>query len=644
MINRLNRAGWAGLPFCLTMAKTGFAVSMNLVSAQEKPNILWITIEDTSPQFVGCYGNKDARTPHIDRLAETGIRFNNAFSTGTVCSPSRTAIITGVKTYKTGTGNHRSYYSVPDFMKGFPYYLRQAGYYTSNNKKTDYNVAKVTRFMNEAWDESSDTAGWWNRKPGQPFFAVFNFLNSHQSRTMTMPFAWYQKNVLDKLSPEARIGDNDFPMPPFYKDSPEMRRQFARVYNSIQLTDTEIGDLLKRLEEDHLMDSTIIFFYADHGEGIPRGKGNGIDLGYRVPFVVWVPERFNELSPWGTGGVVTDDLVDFTDLAPTVIRLAGGEVPAQMTGRVLMGEQRSAQADHLVLSSDRMDNGIDVVRSVTDGRFMYSRHFMPFMPEARYIRYGEMAEITKQMRKDLADDQLNPLQGGLFQDRPPEFLYDLRNDPWETTNLADHLDYQPVLEKMRQQLKEEVLQARDVLFLPEYEIGLISQQTTPYEFRLHEANYPIAEIYRAAALSGFRGKEVVRQQVALLESPDKIVRYWAALGLRCQSSEDLMPFAQELEKAISDEYPPAAVTASAILWTNFGTEISGEKLKSFCVHSNWYIKLMAINYLLYADNRQPFVETIKQVNNMKGIGDSQQDYAVKAACLVFLENLGMGSE
>jgi len=269
----------------------------NAVIAQQKPNILWVTIEDTSPQFIGCYGNKDARTPVIDKLAREGIRFTNAFSTGTVCSPSRSCIITGVKTYKTGTGNHRSNYPVPGFIKGFPYFLQKEGYYTTNNSKTDYNVANPQQFTKEAWDESSNKAGWWNRKPGQSFFAVFNFMDSHQSRTMTESYEWYLNNVISKLPENKRIGENEFDMPPFYNDSPEMRKQFARVYNSIKLTDNKIGELLDRLDKDHLKDSTIIFFYADHGEGIPRGKTNGINLGYRVPFVIWFPEIYKDLSP-----------------------------------------------------------------------------------------------------------------------------------------------------------------------------------------------------------------------------------------------------------------------------------------------------------------------------------------------------------
>jgi arylsulfatase A-like enzyme len=616
------------LLFFLIIASTAFA--------QQKPNILWVTIEDTSPQFIGCYGNLNARTPVIDKLAEEGVRFTNAFSTGTVCSPSRTAIITGVKTYKTGTGNHRSKYPIPDFIKGFPYYLQQSGYFTSNNVKTDYNVADEKGFIKEAWNESSNNAGWWNRKPGQPFFAVFNFNDSHQSRTMTETYEWYVKNVYNELLPDERIGDNDFEMPPFYRDSPEMRKQFARVYNSIKLTDNRIGDLLARLEKDNLKDSTIIFFYADHGEGMPRGKTNGINYGYRVPFIIWFPEVYKHLSPWGTAGVVSDELIDFTDLAPTIICLADGKIPNHMKGRSVLGKNRSRPVENLYLSSDRSDNGIDMIRTVTDGKYVYSRNFMPFIPEARYIRYMEIGEIKQQMRKDLAENKLNPLQKSLFNERPAEFLFDLENDLWETQNLADDPKFKAVLEKMRNLLKTEIIESRDVMFLPEYEVGLLSKTTNAYEFRLNEAKYPVEEIYKAASLAGFRGKDVAVKQADLLKNPNKIVRYWAVLGLRSQSLGDLKLVSKQIAKAMEDDYPPVAVTASAIDFELSGSKTSEEKIKKFCADENLQISLMAINYLLYSKNKEPFIETIRAVHKMP-----DRDYNVKAACMDFLGSLGL---
>lgn len=610
-----------------------------LASAQgkeSKPNILWVVIEDTSPQFIGCYGNTDARTPVIDQLAKEGVRFTNAFSTGTVCSPSRSCIITGVKTYKMGTGNHRSEYPIPEYIKGFPYYLRKAGYYTSNNSKTDYNVANTGNFTKEAWNESSDKAGWWNRQPGQPFFAVFNFNDSHQSRTMTQSYDWYLKNVFNELPDKDRIGDNEFEMPPFYNDNPEMRKQFARVYNSIKLTDNRIGELLNRLHTDHLKDSTIIFFYADHGEGEPRGKTNGINLGYRVPFVIWFPEMYKNLSPWGTSGVVTDELIDFEDLAPTMISLVGGQTPKYLTGRQFMGEKRSPPANHLVMSADRSDNGIDMVRSVTNGKYVYSRNFMPFMPELRDIHYMEISEIKKQMRKDLAENKLNRLQKQLFEDRPAEFLFDIENDLWETRNLVNDPKYKTVLQTMRNQLKAEIFKSRDVMFLPESEIALISKTTTPYAFRLDNKKYPLEEIYKAASLSGFRGKDITAKQIRLLGSQSIVVRYWAMIGLRAQSSNDLKPYSEVIIKSMSDNYPPVSITASAIAYQEFNNDLAKANLIRFSLDKNSHFALMAVNYLLYVSNKQPFIETMKTISTTKGI-----KYEVKAGSMDFLGNLGL---
>ncbi|MCF2488666.1 sulfatase [Dyadobacter sp. CY347] len=609
------------------------------ISSAQKPNILWITIEDTSPEFIGCYGNKNAKTPVIDQLAKEGIKFSNAFSTGTVCSPSRTCLITGVKTYEAGTGNHRSNYPLPKFIHGFPHYLKQAGYHTSNNAKTDYNVANLDAFIADAWDESSGKAGWWNRKAGQPFFAVFNYNDSHQSRTMTDPYEKYQKDVLNELPEADRIAENDFEMPPIYRDSPEMRKQFARVYNSIKLTDNKIGKLLKRLENDKLRDSTIIVFFADHGEGIPRGKTNGIDLGYRVPFVIWFPPMYAHLSPWGKNGVVTEELIDFNDLAPTLISLAGGKIPDHMKGRTLIGPGRGKPVDHLVLSSDRSDNGIDMVRTVTDGRFIYSKNFMPFMPEVRYIRYMEIGAIKQQMRKDFADGKLNDLQRQMFLDRPGEFLFDTKNDPWETKNLINNADYNSVAQQFRKQLEQEMLAARDVMLLPEYEIAALSKTTTPYEFRLKESDFPVNPILEAALLSGKRGKVIASQQMQLLKSQNKIVRYWAALGLRSQNADVLKSFEKELVTSLNDDYPPVSVTAAAICFDIFKNQQAAETLKEHCNAYNAEIALMAVNYLLYIDDKTPFIDTIKTVQTASSRYDDvykSAAYKVKSACMDFL--------
>jgi len=408
------------------------------------------------------------------------------------------------------------------------------------------------------------------------------------------------------------------------------------VYNSIKLTDNKIGELLARLEKDNLKDSTIIFFFADHGEGMPRGKTNGINFGYRVPFVIWFPEMYKELSPWGSGGVVTSEMIDFADLAPTLISLAGGEIPEYMSGRAYLGNKREEPVENLHLSSDRSDNGIDMVRSVTDGKYMYSRNFMPFIPEVRYIRYMEIGEIKQQMRKDLADGKLNTLQKSLFDPRPAEFLYDIENDVWETRNLVGEEAFQPVLEKMRNLMKDEVLLSRDVMFLPEYEIGLLSDTTTAFEFAKNISAYPLDSILEIAGLSGVRGPEVTEKQISYLDNPNPVIRYWAALGLRSQGREVLLPHKDKILQSMSDPYPPVAVLASSTACAVFGDTQAKEKMKEFCLDENQDIALLAVYHLLYLDNRSEFVETVKKSREMEG-----RNYNVKAACMDVLGSLGL---
>ncbi|MFP4088668.1 MAG: sulfatase [Cyclobacteriaceae bacterium] len=611
------------------------SLCLSTLALAQQPNILWVTIEDTSPQFIGCYGNPDARTPEIDRLAQECVRFTNAFSTGTVCSPSRSTLITGVRTFAMGTGNHRSHYPIPDFIKGFPYYLQQQGYYATNNSKTDYNVAEEEKFIREAWHESSNEAGWWNRKPGQPFFAVFNFIDSHQSRTMTHSYEWYEREVLDQLSPDEQIPEDAFDMPPFYRDSPEMRRQFARVYNSLKLTDNKIKALLDRLQQDQLMDSTIIFFFADHGEGIPRGKTNGINLGYRVPFVAWFPPMYKHLSPWGTSSV-TDELISFEDLPPTMISLAGGDKPTHMKGRVLLGEEREQEADRLLLSSDRSDNGIDMVRTITDGRYLYSRNYMPFMPEARYIRYMEIGDIKQLMRTDYEEKRLNPLQASLFEVRPAEFLFDIKQDLWETENLAEEASQQPLMKSMRKTLEEKIFSYRDVLFLPEYELAQISQHTTPYEFRQNKQQYPLEEIYHAASLSGRRGADIARQQQKLLDYQNSIVRYWAIIGLKAQEQAVIESMQRQIIEATQDDYPPEALTAAVIAYDQFDHQPSQQQLETYIKGDNKELTLMALNHLLYIKDPAPFLSCIRQIYQ-----DKDSPYDLSAASKDLLGKMGL---
>ncbi|MCH5599110.1 sulfatase-like hydrolase/transferase [Niabella ginsengisoli] len=440
----------------------------------------------------------------------------------------------------------------------------------------------------------------------------------------------------DKLAPDERTADDAFSIPPFYNNTPAMRKQFARVYNSITLTDKRVAEVLARLKKDKLTDSTIIFFFSDHGEGIPRGKTNGIDLGYRVPFIIWVPPMFRNLTPAHISGT-NNELLDFEDLAPTLINLAGGTVPEHMKGRIIMGASKKASPDYIELSTDRSDNGIDMVRSITDGRYIYSRNYLSFIPELRYINYMEIAEIKKIMRQDLRDGKLNDMQQQYFLPRPAEFLFDTKTDIWETKNLVDDLSYKGTLNLMRKRLDSSMKASRDVMLLPEYELAsLAAQKQDAYSYHLSDA-YRFDEIYNAASLSGFRSKDIAAKQISLLTHTNKIVRYWAALGLRSQEGVTLNNYKKELFKALNDTYAPVAITAAATSYNLFADSASANVLRKAIRSNEEHIALMAINYLLYTKHPEPFVDAVIDART----NTIDEEGYVKWAAQDFLSRLGL---
>jgi arylsulfatase A-like enzyme len=581
------------------------------VFSQDRPNILWLTYEDTSPEFIGTYGNLNAKTPFMDFMANEGIKFTRAFSTGSVCSPSRSALITGVKTYKLGIGNHRSNYPIPDFIHGFPKYLRDAGYYTSNNAKTDYNVANEKKMIDDAWDESSGKAGWWNKKDNQPFFSVFNSNSCHQSRTMTLPYEQYIEMIWKQLPDSMRTSENGFEMPPFYRDSPEMRKQMARVYNSLTKTNLEFQELFNRLRSDGLLENTIIFSFADHGEGMPRMKTNGLGLGHRVPFTIWFPEKYNHLSPWGHGGIVTEEMIDFVDLAPTVLALAGIEIPSYMKGRVLLGNKRNSPEDYLFLSSDRSDESYDLTRTVIKGRYAYSRNFMPYIQELRHLMYMDIGEITAEIRKDYKAGMLNSNQEMMLIPRPAEYLFDLESDPWELNNLVKDEKFKPLLKELRIELKNNILEEKDVLFLPEFEIAKISENKTAYEHRLNTSKYDLEDIYEVASLAGFQDQETLKEQLNALKSKDKFCRYWALVGLKSHTNKS--KFSAKLMGCLEDSYQPNAVIAASILYETNSNKRASEVLQKAISSQEDHISNLALQQLMYQSNASDFKEIIQNM-------------------------------
>ncbi|MBT4399043.1 MAG: sulfatase [Bacteroidetes bacterium] len=587
-------------------------VSCLSCSQSPLPNILWITIEDTSPQFIGYEGNEAVHTPNIDKLAREGVRFANAFATAPVCSSSRSTLITGCRTEALGTGNHRSAMPIPDAILGFPQYLRNLGYYTSNNSKTDYNTSAARRIIDSAWNESSGKAGWWKRESDQNFFSVFNYNSSHQSRTMTNPYLWYKEKVFNKLPDSLRTYPEEIEVPPFYLDSYEMRKHLVRVHNSLNLTDVEIGLLLDSLRQNGLIESTIIFFYADHGEGIPRGKTNPTGFGYKVPAFVWFPEKFKHLSPWPLG-TVTDELISFEDLPPTVLSLAGAEIPDYMTGRTFIGKDRQEPRSLVYLSRNRIDESPDLARSVSNGKFLYTRVFLPRYPILKYQKYSDVSDITQLIRKDFDAGILNEVQADMLHPRPVEYLFDLHQDPWETNNLINDDAHSAIREDMRNELKASILEIRDIHFLPEYELKKISEVSTPYEYRLTEA-YDYQAIIDAAYLSGVQSGSVSRI-LDLLDNENPVIRYWGAVGVHNQLDKYLKHI-EEIQAHLTDSYPPVQIELAAVLFEMTAHPAAKDILVSFLNSDNGREVVQALQMIQYFDTGidffLPVIKTIRK--------------------------------
>lgn len=433
-------------------APWGVGTSAQPAPAPTRPNILWISTEDMSPRL-GAYGDRIARTPTLDRLAAESLRFTRAFTTAPVCAPSRAAIITGMYQTSIGAQHMRTtedrvpelpgpYLAVPPFyVKAFPEYLRAAGYFTSNRAKTDYQFGVPFTI----WDDLGNTAHWRNRPDkAQPFFSVFNITVTHESQAFPGSAARRGKPLV--TDPAA------VQVPPYYPDTPLVREELARLYDNIADMDAQVAEILGQLEEDGLADDTIVFYWSDHGDGIPRAKRSLYDSGLHVPLMIRWPDR---LHPPFAPGTVNDELVSFIDLAPTVLALAGVEIPAHLQGRVLVGPKAQPAPRYVFAARDRMDIEYDMLRSARDDRFLYIRNFEPQLPYAGHIIYRNQSAIMQEWLRLQAEGALTgPPALWMRPSRPAEELYDTEADPHQIHDLAGDPRHRDTLARMRAAVTE----------------------------------------------------------------------------------------------------------------------------------------------------------------------------------------------
>ena len=513
----------------LVIASTGS------VFAADKPNILWITSEDHGPEM-GCYGDKLAVTPNVDALAKKGMLFKLAWSCAPVCAPARTTIITGMYPPSVGGQHMRSMVQLPDHVRFYPAYLRDAGYYCTNASKQDYNV----RTKDVGWNESSGKAHYKNREDGQPFFAIFNSTVSHESRIRKRP----HQQVLDPA--KVRV-------PAYHPDNAESRQDWAQYYDVVSQADAIAGKHLAELDKAGLTDDTIVFYYGDHGSGMSRGKRWTYNSGLAVPMVVYFPKKWEHLAPkeYKAGGK-SDRLVNFVDLAPTVISLAGVKPPKHMQGHAFAGKHQEAAPKYMFGFRGRMDERYDFIRTVTDGRYHYIRNFNPHFIYGQYVGYNFVTPSTSAWKRDYDAGKCNEAQSHFWKLKPAEELYDLQADPDEVNNLASSSEHKAKLKELRGALYAWCKDIGDVGFLPEGEIHSRSTGSTPYDMARDDSKYPFDRIFAAAEIATRRGDDLSSLKKNL-KDPDSAVRYWGAIGILNRGRKAVASSTAELKAALKDD-------------------------------------------------------------------------------------------
>jgi uncharacterized sulfatase len=581
------------------------AVGIFKIHATDLPNILWLTSEDNGPHL-GCYGDKYSDTPNLDALANKGMIYTRAISNAPVCAPARTTIISGMYPTSTGAEHMRSMTSLPDDYKMYPVYLRERGYYCTNNSKEDYNLEKD----GQVWNEGGRKASWTNRpKKEQPFFTIHNITVSHESQIRKRP----HQQVHDPK--KVRI-------PAYHPDTPEVRQDWAQYYDKLTEMDKMVGDKLKLLEEQDLAEDTIIFYYGDHGSGMPRSKRWPYFSGINVPLIVHVPEKWKHLasSDYKVGGK-SDRRVGFIDLAPTLLSIVGKKPPKHLQGYAFMGKHEATAQKFGYGFRGRMDERYDMVRSVVGKQFIYIRNYMPHKPYGQHVSYMFQTPTTQVWKKMFDEEKLNEAQSHFWQTKPAEELYDLEKDRDEVKNLVKSKEHADILKKMRKAHLDHINKIIDVGFLPEGEIHSRSKGSTPYEMARTD-KYPFKRIFLAADMASGLSSWATKPLIGYLKDRDSAVRYWGVMGLLMRGQKVVSMTAKHIEKALRDDSPYVRVVAAEALG-KYGNEdqISKavETLSQIAdpIKNGCFPSMLAMNAIDHLDHKAksllPLLETMPQI-------------------------------
>ncbi len=527
------------------------------LAAQERPNIVWIVSEDNSIHYLKHFFPGGAETPAIESLAAQGLTFDHAFSTAPVCSVARTTLITGCYAPRIGAQFHRrqTEAALPEDLRMFPFYLREAGYHTTNNTKKDYNAIEGEG----VWDASSGAASWRDRKdPAQPFFHFESHSESHES---SLHFDAATHGSYQPGHDPARVA-----LAPQHPDTPLFRHTHARYLDRIQVIDGIVADTVKKLEEDGLLESTFIFYFGDHGGVLPRGKGYLYDGGLHVPLVVRVPEKFRHLVEGFPIGGRAPGFVSFIDFGPTVLNLAGLPPADGVDGRAFLGAGVSLEEvntrDEAYGYADRMDEKYDFVRSLRKGKYHYMRCFQSWLPDGLQNNYRYISLAYQEWRTLNGQGKLDGPPRAFFEPRPAELLFDCEADPHNVHNLASDPGHESVLHDLRRQLGSHLRILPDLSFYPESHLVRAALPDAAAFGQEHQAEIQTLADIADYALMPF--EEAQPRLKFLLGSSNPWQRYWAAMVCTAFGRE-AASLADTAKPLLEDEEPAVRLRAIEFL-------------------------------------------------------------------------------
>ena len=586
-----------GLLGCL-----GLLVFEPVVAATEtnRPNILWLVAEDANVNWFGCYGSASATTPNLDQLARSGFRYVNAFATAPVCAASRSSWITGLYSLSTGTYNHRSRYDLPhDLIHYYPDQLRQAGYFCSNHTKTDYNIGG--RPDTACWN-TSEEYGWKLRPPGQPFFCVINYMESHESRA--------QGSVEHTRHDPAKVL-----LEKYHPDIPGLRKNYALYEDAVENMDKRVGLALAALKQAGLADDTIVVFCTDHGGVMPRTKRWVYEGGIHAPLIIRIPEKFKSLWPAPQPGLPVDRLVSFIDLPKTWLSLARANIPEIMQGKIFLGPQTEPEPEYSFSYRGRMDERYDESRAVRDKRFIYIKNYLPYVKWGQHTDYLWRLAAMQAWADYFKAGKCDALTGLFFQTKPwVEELYDCQTDSDCVTNLSSRKEFQPVLARLRQALTDWQLNIHDAGLLPENEMirRAAEHKTTIYQMVRDPKLYNLPAYLAAADVALAKAESNLGQLTGYLKSPDSGIRYWGACGLVLADKLDAVAI-NALKDCLTDEsHDVRALAAWALI--KAGNQPAGQQCLIQLLHQNSYAVLKVLNVIDWMGvDTAPYLPAIKSL-------------------------------